>query len=522
MLKLDPVADLAPENALKVGINPDAEHEASQPFSKLGAKNDLASFLKRLAVSQEITITGAKSDAVAALAQLADDPALLRVVKQRALVERGLELAEGDACPLCDGPWEMALLATHLQEKIAKADAASTALKQLALAIDPLAAHLRAMALDAGKVAEWCEKANPPIDATSLRSHAKALDGDRDTLDKVVRDPATIAPALQALGRLGASPAVELLQPADRLAAYIETLSDPSKEEEAKEFLIVAQEKYDQCRGTQQTLNIAAQQAETASAVFSQYGTVSTAMLEGIYDKVQKDFTEYYSFINRDDEANFEGKLSASLGKLAFDVDFYGRGRFPPGAYHSEGHQDGMGLCLYLALVKHTLGDEFTLAVLDDVLMSVDAGHRREVCALLKQKFPNTQFVLTTHDGVWLKFMQSEKLVQSTLSFGGWTVDSGPQVWNEGHVWTQIQKHLANDNVFLAAGTLRRYLEFTSTILADNLRARIEYHGNGQYDLGDLWPGVLAAWKARLKEARDSASSWGKNIQDAEALQIES
>ncbi len=64
VLKLDPVADLAPEDALKVGINPDAEHEASQPFSKLGAKNDLASFLKRLAVSQEITITGAKSDAV--------------------------------------------------------------------------------------------------------------------------------------------------------------------------------------------------------------------------------------------------------------------------------------------------------------------------------------------------------------------------------------------------------------------------------------------------------------------------
>ncbi|MCK1332780.1 AAA family ATPase [Bradyrhizobium sp. CW9] len=173
VLKLDPVADLAPENALKVGINPDAEHEASQPFSKLGAKNDLASFLKRLAVSQEITITGAKSDAVGALAQLTDDPALLRVVKQRALVERGLELVECDACPLCDGPWEMALLATHLQEKIAKADAASTALKQLALAIDPLAAHLRAMALDAGKVAEWCEKANPPIDAASLRSHAK-------------------------------------------------------------------------------------------------------------------------------------------------------------------------------------------------------------------------------------------------------------------------------------------------------------------------------------------------------------
>ena len=59
-----------------------------------------------------------------------------------------------------------------------------------------------------------------------------------------------------------------------------------------------------------------------------------------------------------------------------------------------------MGLCLYLALMKHLLGDQFTFAVLDDVLMSVDAGHRREVCNLLKTKFPNTQFVLTTHDNV--------------------------------------------------------------------------------------------------------------------------
>jgi len=31
-----------------------------------------------------------------------------------------------------------------------------------------------------------------------------------------------------------------------------------------------------------------------------------------------------------------------------------------------------MGLCLYLALMKRTLGDNFTFAVLDDVLMSVD------------------------------------------------------------------------------------------------------------------------------------------------------
>ena len=238
-----------------------------------------------------------------------------------------------------------------------------------------------------------------------------------------------------------------------------------------------------------------------------------------LYDTVEKDFTEYYSFINRDDEEKFEGKLTPSLGKLAFDVDFYGRGKFPPGAYHSEGHQDGMGLCLYLALMKHTLGNDFMLAVLDDVLMSVDVGHRREVCQLLKTKFAKTQFILTTHDHVWLQFMRTEHLIQGSISFGGWTVDSGPQVWNEDDAWKQIDDKLKRADVAGAAATLRRYLEYISTILADNLRARIEYHANGHYDLGDLWPAVVRAWKDRLQEAKASAASWKKGVAEIEALQ---
>lgn len=180
-----------------------------------------------------------------------------------------------------------------------------------------------------------------------------------------------------------------------------------------------------------------------------------------------------------------------------------------------------MGLCLYLALMNHTLGDGFILAVLDDVLMSVDAGHRREVCSLLKTKFPKTQFILTTHDPVWLQFMRSEQLIQNSISFGGWTVEAGPQVWNDGDVWAQIAEKLAKNDVAGAAATLRRYLEFISTILADNLHAKVEYHANGQYDLGDLWPAILPAWKLRLEEAKKSAQSWSADPSGVEAMIVE-
>ena len=48
--------------------------------------------------------------------------------------------------------------------------------------------------------------------------------------------------------------------------------------------------------------------------------------------------------------------------------------------------------------MKRLFGNRFTIALLDDVVMSVDAGHRYRFCKLLKTHFPDTQFVITTHD----------------------------------------------------------------------------------------------------------------------------
>ena len=70
-----------------------------------------------------------------------------------------------------------------------------------------------------------------------------------------------------------------------------------------------------------------------------------------------------------------------------------------------------MGVCLYLALMKRLFGKRFTFALLDDVVMSVDAGHRYQFCKLLKTHFPNTQFVITTHDRLWAEQMKSAGLV---------------------------------------------------------------------------------------------------------------
>jgi len=509
ILKLEPLADLTPSTSIKEGVAAStAASQAKVRLSKAGTTTELNSYQSCVAALGNAAFAESRQKASDVLAKLSSDTAMLRAFRQKVLIEQGLELIDNDACPLCDTPWNMAELQAHLQEKVANASAATNLLSEFGKAATPLIESLEDFIAAAKKIVEACGRADPKIDAAAVSIFAAACGEDRLALEKVERDPSVLPEAVAALARLGVLNITAAETVWTALKAHVDDLPEPSKEEAAKEYLIVAQEKYDRCRSTKSTMDGAAERATLAAKVSEHYGTVSTSVLEGIYDTVEADFTSFYRYLNRDDEEKFEGTLTASVGKLAFDVDFYGRGKFPPGAYHSEGHQDGMGLCLYLALMKHTLGEGFTLAVLDDVLMSIDAGHRREVCSLLKTKFPKTQFILTTHDPVWLQFMRTENLIQGSVSFGGWTVESGPQVWKEGDVWQQIAEKLAKNDVAGAAGTLRRYLEYISTILADSFHARVQYHANGQYDLGDLWPAVIAAWKARLKEAKDSAVSW--------------
>ena len=208
--------------------------------------------------------------------------------------------------------------------------------------------------------------------------------------------------------------------------------------------------------------------------MFDLFGQAVTNALDAIYKAVESRFVDLYRIVNHEDEGAFEARLIPSIGKLGFDVDFYGRGFVPPGAYHSEGHQDGMGLCLYLALMDYLLGKDFTFAVLDDVLMSVDAGHRREVCRLLQSEFPHTQFFLTTHDDIWLHHMKSEGLIgrKACVHFRKWDVQFGPTEWSDSDVWRELDEDLARNDVRSGAALLRHYLEHFGQETCHRLRAR--------------------------------------------------
>ena len=252
---------------------------------------------------------------------------------------------------------------------------------------------------------------------------------------------------------------------------------------------------------------------QSAKAAYDTYCAVLEAELNSLYDEVQKDFSTFYRAINESDESKFTAKLTPSEGSLGLDVNFYERGLFPPAAYHSEGHQDGMGVCLYLALMKRLFGTRLKFSLLDDVVMSVDSGHRYQFCKLLKLHFPDTQFIITTHDRVWTAQMKSAGLVtaKTSIAFHTWTIDGGPLVETDEEIWDEIAVALGKGKVEAAAAALRHHLEYVSRHLADQLGARPNFREDNNYELGEMLPSVLQRMKELCGQAANTAQSWGDN-----------
>lgn len=512
VLSLDQIEELTADTKLDAGLS------TSDTASDFNRKSALADLKALSDAAQGFTELARKEvDAILAdLTRLENDPALLAALQRHAFIERGLELVDGSQCPLCDTAWQDELqLRDHLKAKLAKSDKArqlqqsllrnGSAIASEAIRVTGLLAPVQKLAEAQGETTfsqlliAW--KAN----LERLRTILGSVDAMPELKDRLtsgwLETPATFAKGLNAV------------------TEKIEAKPDQTATLDARTFLTTAQVRLSDYREAMRK-NKAAEIAENSiRAAYKIYCDVLEEELNALYEQVQDDFSTYYRALNGDDEGKFTAKLTPTEGKLEFDVNFHERGLFPPGAFHSEGHQDGMGVCLYLALMKRLFGNQFTFALLDDVVMSVDVGHRYEFCKLLKNYFPNTQFVITTHDRLWAEQMRSAGLVtaKTSLAFHSWTIDTGPLVESSKEIWDEIGAALAKGKVEVAAAALRHHLEYVSRLLADQIGAMPPFRADGNYELGELLPPVLARMKDLLGKAAAAAQSWGN---DAEKLAV--
>jgi hypothetical protein len=504
ILALPEIEKLTADTHLDAGLSAAGK---SQEFNKQSALRDI----KALAdAAKEFAKLGAtESAAIAAdLSKLEADPDLLIALQRATFIEKGLELVDGPECPLCDHMWENEeYLRNHLKAKLAKSEEARKVQKALLDNASALSQHQV-------KLCGLLEQVNKIAAGRGETSFAQMITAWKEDLVAQGAKLATVDGIAGLKDRLSSgwlAVPKTFSKGFTALAEKIDAVPDQTATMDAQTFLTTAQLRLGDYREAMRTNKAADIASKAAKAAYEVYCDVMEDELNKLYEDVQEDFSTFYRSINEDDESTFTAKLTPSEGKLDLNVNFYERGLFPPGAYHSEGHQDGMGVCLYLALMKRLFGTQFTLALLDDVVMSVDAGHRYQFCKLLKTHFPDTQFVITTHDRLWAEQMKSAGLITSktSLAFHGWTIDTGPLVESNAEIWEEIGAALAKGKVEAASAALRHHLEYVSRHLADQLGATPVFRADGNYELGDLLPSVLARMKVLCGKAADAAQSWG-------------
>lgn len=515
VLSLDPLQSVTLEADLNAGA---ADEGKQSHFNKASALQDIKALSGY--VQNQGELSRAAEDLSSALTELEADPTILDALKHRALIETGLPLVTDVACPLCDHHWDdMQTLRAHLESKLARSETAAALQHRVQQAAARVAGEVRRArgliqsvqphAVTVGRGDDQSTLVDWVADLAGFEANMGALEAIRQQAVRLSSDPLAQPPTMAAI--------------LTGLGEAVDGLPDQSATANARTALTIAQERWNRLRQARAARTKAVAAQNTAKAVYEIYNDVADTALTTLYKTVEADFSDYYRRINADDEASFKAGLAPSAGKLDLEVDFYGLGMFPPTAYHSEGHQDGMGVCLYLALIGQLMQEDFRFAVLDDVVTSIDINHRRQFCVLLKEVFPDVQFIITTHDEVWARQMHSAGFIgrRAKAQFHGWSVDRGP-VYGQGQdFWAQIEADLASDDVPGAAHKLRRNLEALMADIAAPLQAKVIYRADNNYELGALLDGVKSRYKDLLKKALASANSWNNEVAKQQIMDLD-
>lgn len=433
-----------------------------------------------------------------------DESSFDRRVSLLRLASSGKQLLDADgACPLCETAFPPGDLLARLETTIERGQAAAELLAGIATQSDALTDTLRALANAIDDVVAAADSLGGPVAPTHLRDWASHLNTHADSVKDAAKarrfDSARQTPWLCPPGAQ-----TELSE----LAAELLDDAGPTPEQEAWDTLSRLQASLQRLAEATATSTHADAQAAAAKALLDGFQASRAKVLSSLYEQVRERFEELYREMNSD-EHKFAARLEPDGTSLEFTVDFHERGQNPPHALHSEGHQDSMGLCLYLALAERLDHGMIGLVLLDDVVMSVDAGHRRQFCRVLKHAFPGRQFLITTHDRVWAKQLQSEGVVSSKqlLEFGRWDIAAGPHV-AQSDIWGEIDEAMGRGAVPEAAWRLRRGLEEFFGTAAGLLEAKVTYRSSGQYALEDVLGPSCTRLAELLKKGKGAANSW--------------
>lgn len=507
-LGADPLTKLSYRD-LKTGIIPTAT-TGSQKINITIVEGDVNN-LRNLFSDQnrkEISVIDASLRTL--IEKVKTNPELLKSLSREDLITLGMQLLEEDgSCPLCDTAWPPGELHNYLRKKTEHASNASQYKVEAGRLSSSIVVRIKSVVESIGRIIAAAKLSGVQNEITVLEHWQMQLNILSESLSKVLEKyPLADFPVEAIQQLLAPSDLEEMLH---RIQTQVkEKFPESTPEQTAWDTLTRLEENLKGYEKADTEFERARTAFTRANTLVIQFEQARDSVLIKLYNEIKDRFVNLYKQLHGTDEDCFQAQLRPEGAALKFEVDFYGRGSHPPHALHSEGHQDSMGLCLYLALAERLTGGLIDLTILDDVVMSVDADHRRELCRVLANAFPNRQFLITTHDKTWAAQLRTEKVVNSkgSIEFYNWKVETGPQISYEVDAWEKIKADLDKNDVPNAAARLRRSSEEYFRQVCDSLRAEVVFRLDGRWELGELLPQAVAQYKRHLGKAKVAANSW--------------
>ncbi|MCZ4408354.1 AAA family ATPase [Cryomorphaceae bacterium 1068] len=225
-------------------------------------------------------------------------------------------------------------------------------------------------------------------------------------------------------------------------------------------------------------------QRDTLEVVYRRFLNKQKEALDAFLDNFSEKIDEIYQFLNPGEKVEniklIPLEKNNELSGITIQFDFLdNKDVTPPHKFLSESHINCLGLAFFLTSVE-AFNKENKFMILDDVISSFDANHRKRFADLLIEKYGDYQIILLTHEKTWFdivkNLVRNKNWEVKTIKHNevkGTYMDESPQSLRE-----RIEKKISDRDEYGLGNDTRKYLEHLLKHIAFNLEVKVSYRFN--------------------------------------------
>ncbi len=338
------------------------------------------------------------------------------------------------SCPVCGQSVEAETVLASLRAKLG-------ALSQLRQVESSLKAAMPAVQGWMTDFTRLAQKARTALNVSSF-AELPGVPSRPAGLEQLVRAE-TPAACDDALGAIGAENLDGWLRPVVRtirgaLAAELARLPPPGSAGDLKTFAVaarVALEHESEVARSQLRLKEIRALELRFSAVAQALRKARQDTAQKLLDQIANTVATYYRIVHPRESKHEVTDAPLIEIRRQREGTAYIRGSFggarveDPRWVYSDGHLDTVGICIFLALRRFHAdqGGDARVLVLDDIILSIDLGHARNLVGLLRDHFGDHQIILLTHNALFAHWCVDLAPGFRHLVIKRWTLEGGPQ-----------------------------------------------------------------------------------------------